>query len=93
MMVRRYFGRSAMAARWLLGFIAALGATFGYAADGPVAPEPPPPEPLSPEVEAPHQVAVEGQQRVRWLDPAVFTEISPLTLPDIGIRLPADQED
>lgn len=26
-----------------------------------------------------------------WLDEAVFTEISPLSIPEIGIALPADQ--
>ena len=93
MTVRRYFGRSAMAAKWLLVVGGVLGAAFGHAAEAPAALEPPPAEPIGPELEAPHQVAVEAKQRVRWLDPAVFTEISPLTLPDIGVRLPADQEE
>ncbi len=64
------------------------------AQDAPPAVEPPPqPEQLlPPEAEAPYQVLVEARQRVRWLDEAVFTDISPLTVPEKGIRLPEDQQ-
>ncbi len=94
MMARESSGRSAMAGRRLLALLGLLAAAGGHAAEAPEAPEAPVPPPLvSPEAEAPHQVVVESEQRVRWLDPAVFTDISPLTQPDIGIRLPPDQQE
>jgi hypothetical protein len=48
---------------------------------------------VSPEVEAPYEVARERTRQIRTLDPAIFTDISPLTVPDVGIRLPADQQE
>ena len=49
--------------------------------------------PLPPEAEAAHQDLVADEERQEiWLDEAVFTEISPLTIPEVGIALPPDQE-
>ena len=49
--------------------------------------------PLPPVAEAAHQDLVAGEERQEiWLDEAVFTEISPLTIPEVGLALPADQE-
>ena len=50
------------------------------------------PEPLPPEAEAAHLDAVDDQHREVWLDEAIFTEITPVTEPELGIRLPADQD-
>lgn len=74
------------------------------AASGVLAAEAPPPAvglegvlpPLPPEAEAAHQDlrGEEGAGRVTtgMLDEAIFTEISPLTIPEIGVALPADQD-
>lgn len=61
--------------------------------------DPPPPPPAT--AEAAHLVVQpeglrgrllrDGLSPVRGLDPAVFTEISPVTASDPAVRLPADQ--
>ena len=50
--------------------------------------------PLPPEAEAAHQdlSASERSASGRSMDEAIFTEISPLTIPEIGIALPEDQD-
>ena len=53
--------------------------------------------PLPPEAEAAHQDLRDSDSRRRAvagtsLDEAIFTEISPLTIPENGLRLPEDQE-
>ena len=48
--------------------------------------------PLPPEAEAAHQDLIGTQTPVSWLDEAIFTEISPLTIPEVGVALPPDQE-
>lgn len=48
--------------------------------------------PLPPEAEAAHQDLIGRKTADSWLDEAIFTEISPLTIPEIGIALPPDQE-
>ena len=48
--------------------------------------------PLPPEAEAAHQDLIGSKTSDNWLDEAIFTEISPLTIPEIGIALPPDQE-
>ncbi|MEM8767053.1 MAG: hypothetical protein AAGE43_06400 [Pseudomonadota bacterium] len=50
------------------------------------------PPPLPPEAEAAHQDLLRDKNAEKSLDEAIFTEISPLTIPEIGIRLPEDQE-
>lgn len=50
-----------------------------------------PPSP-PPEAEAADQDLTRRKSADRWLDEAIFTEISPLTIPEIGIVLPPDQE-
>jgi len=53
----------------------------------------PAPAPLPTEAEAAYQDLLEGRRQDIWLDEAVFTEISPLSIPEIGIALPPDQLD
>ncbi len=70
-------------ARWALtGLLLPLTAT---------AQEAPPPEPLPPQAEAAYQDLKAETREPVVLDEAVFTEISPLTEPELGIRLPDDQ--
>ena len=47
--------------------------------------------PVGPDAEAAHQVAAEQVQRDWRLDPAIFTDISPVNAPEIAIKLPEDQ--
>ena len=42
--------------------------------------------------EAAYQLT-QRDDRGNWLDPTVFTAITPMTVPDVAIRLPADQEE
>jgi hypothetical protein len=73
----------------LLILALSMGTADAFAAE---APAPPPPE-----AEAAHQ-DLQGNSGAshanadRSEDEAIFTEISPLTIPEIGIALPADQE-
>lgn len=85
--LRRRVGR----AGWLV-LLMGVGATAAE-------PVPPPP----PAAQAAHQVADPGGLRgrllrdepspVRSLDPAVFTELSPVTTSDPAVRLPEDQRE
>ena len=96
-------GRCAMRAErqppsLLAGAFFALAILAAGAFSGPesMAAEASPP-PLPPEAEAAHQ-DLQGKSGVgqssaeNVLDEAIFTEISPLTIPETGIALPADQE-
>lgn len=70
--------------RWALAGLAAPLAAF--------AAEAPPADVLPPEAESAYQdLSAQAAERVP-LDEAIFTEISPLTVPELGIRLPPDQE-
>ena len=73
----------------------AIGALLVWVAADGYATEPPPAAdlPVSQDAEAAHQV--QGDQvRFDWrLDPAIFTDISPVNAPDIAVKLPADQRD
>lgn len=94
MMVRSSSGRSAtVASRAALALLLASGLV--HAAEAPDAPSSSdlPAALVSPEIEAPYQVARERPRQIRTLDPAIFTDISPLTVPDVGIRLPPDQQE
>ena len=83
-------GRALLAA-WLL--LAVLpGAAVAQEAPLPAAEPAAEPPPLPVEAEVPQQDLLPGQHRTLPLEEAVFTEISPLTIPEIGIRLPADQQ-
>ena len=65
----------------------------GSAALGGEAPMPDAaPVPVPQEAEAAHQDMKGQDGAAPALDEAIFTEISPLTIPEIGIALPADQE-
>ena len=88
----RFTGRSAIIAR-VIGCLL-LSAVVG-AVQAAEAPQPTPVEVklIPPAAEAPYQVIRETQQQVRWLDPTIFTEISPLSVPDVALKLPADQEE
>ncbi len=104
MMVRSSSGRCAMRAesrrlpgngpgRWLLcGHLVLLWLVTGslQAAEAPM-PEVPLGPPAS--VEAAQQDLNRALPVDTWLDEAVFTEISPLSIPEIGIALPLDQTD
>jgi hypothetical protein len=96
MTVRDCSGRYAMRSRLvlllaLLGLACpAAGAEAPGGEDGMFARSAP--VPLPPEAEAAHQDLVQDPHQERWLDEAVFTEISPITVPEIGIALPPDQE-
>ncbi len=97
-------GRFAMSAERRIpaaaGLLAWLLAAAALASDGASAPPPPPPPTA---VEAAHQVVDGGDlwsrllpdepSPVRTLDPAIFTELSPVTASDPAVRLPDDQRD
>ena len=78
----------------LLAIVAVLAlssaGTATFAAEAPL--------PVPPEAEAAHQ-DLRGNSgsgpsdSEKQLDEAIFTEISALTVPEIGVALPADQED
>ena len=89
MMAVRFSGLSAIAAR----VIVTWSAMAAFAAEAPMVPELGESLLIPPEAEAPYQVVQEGSQRVRWLDPAIFTEITPVTVPDVAVKLPADQQE
>jgi len=88
MMAVRFSGLSVTAASVLL-----IAAGSVSAAEAPVMELPVMMPLVPPQAEAPYQVLREGEQKVRWLDPAQFTEISPLTVPDIAVKLPEDQQE
>ncbi len=79
--------------RWLsltAGLLLLLAGMSATGAEAPGADSSPPP--LPPEAEAAHQDLTGRDRAPQALDEAIFTEISPLTIPEIGITLPADQE-
>jgi len=76
-------GRAAPVRRlWMLGLL--MLPVLAAAADAP--------PPVPPEAEAAYQDLTEETREPVALDEAVFTEISPLAVPEVGIRLPEDQE-
>ena len=101
MMDRKYSGRCNMYRSWLVvGLVSMAG--WVNAAEAPL-PVPTAPESFSPEqlslltdslsaAEAAFQLPL-LEDANHSLDPAVFTEIAPMTVPDIAIRLPKDQEE
>ena len=101
MMGRKYSGRCSMYRSWLVVALVGL-AGWTNAAEAP-RPESQSLESFSPEqmsllteslsaAEAAFQLPRLEDANV-VLDPAVFTEIAPMTVPDIAIRLPKDQEE
>ena len=72
---------------------------FGLLALGVCIPShgtPPPAEPepvVAAGAEAAYQVEVTGGQPDWRLDTAIFTDISPVSVPEIAIKLPEDQRD
>jgi hypothetical protein len=49
--------------------------------------------PVTRGAEAAHQVEADQVRRDWRLDPAIFTDISPVNAPDIAIKLPEDQRE
>ena len=106
-MVRRSTGRSNMTIetqRWR-GWVTAIvlrilssilfgmsSSAFLWAAEAPSMDPGLPIATATQEAEAAYQI-VDGSSPERWLDEAVFTEISPLIIPDVGVALPEDQQE
>ena len=90
MMVSNCFGRCVMNTKFFLVFLVAL---IGYVGARPVSGDPASAAPVTPQAEAAYQLEV-AQPRQNWrLDPMVFTELSPVSVPEVAIRLPDDQQD
>jgi hypothetical protein len=90
MMEQNFFGRCVMNTNRCLhtvfGLALCLGA--GIAGANPAADTA-----VSPQAEAAYQVE-DMHPELDWrLDPTVFTEISPVSVPEVAIKLPEDQED
>lgn len=91
---RAVAGGPARRCRWgrrVLGVVGLAVAIGAWGAEAPEVPEPDP-APLPPQAEAADQDLKRRERERAPLDEAVFTEISPLTIPEVGIRLPPDQE-
>jgi hypothetical protein len=71
------------------GFLLVLPVATTLGADAPTPDIAPVPVPV--EAEAAHQDLKAHDDEPKSLDEAIFTEISPLTIPEIGIALPPDQ--
>ena len=93
MKAHRFTGRCAMHVRLLIAIAVWLTVPMAQAAEVPI-PEVPEVDlsSLPAEAEAPYQDLVDFDTFPGWLDEAVFTEISPLTIPEVGIALPVDQD-
>ncbi len=79
--------RALAVAMLLAGFLPASPVSAAQAITTDLSAEPPPPE-----AEAANQDLTGTKSADNRLDEAIFTEISPLTIPEIGIALPPDQE-
>ena len=90
MMVSNCSGRCAMNTKpWLIWLV---GLT-GYLAVGLACADPVPEAPVDPEAEAAYQLEVVQNEQDWRLDPMVFTDISPVSVPEVAIKLPDDQRD
>ena len=88
MMVSNCFGRCVMNTRyWLVALVALISNVGARSASGDPAAE----APVSPQAEAAYQL--EHRQQNWHLDPMVFTDLSPVSVPEVAIKLPADQQD
>lgn len=72
------------------GLLLLLTGSAAFAGEAPMPDAAPGPVPA--EAEAAHQDMKGHDGAPPALDEAIFTEISPLTIPEIGIALPPDQE-
>ncbi|MGE0622955.1 MAG: hypothetical protein AB7I04_06845 [Pseudomonadales bacterium] len=72
------------ARRWRWALAGLLAPLLAVAAEAPL--------PLPPEAEAAYQDLNADTREPVALDEAVFTEISPVTVPELGVRMPEDQE-
>ena len=80
---------------WVLAACLGIVGPFAHATEAPPSvpmESPAEPAPVPIEAEAPYQVATPAGNE-RQFDEALFTEISPVSVPEVGIRLPSDQED
>jgi hypothetical protein len=89
-MERNCFGHCAMNIRnWasvLVGFC-------GWMATGYVNGDPVAAPPVDPSAEAAYQLEA-GYVAADWrFDPTIFTDISPVSVPEVAIKLPEDQRD
>ena len=85
-----YFGRCAMSIKcWL---ICLVGLT-GYLGAGLASGDPVSESPVDPEAEAAYQLEVAPAEQDWRLDPTVFVDISPVSVPEVAIKLPDDQRD
>ena len=75
---------------FVTGLLLVLFACAAVGAEAPMPQTAPVPVPV--EAEAAHQDLKGDHRAPTALDEAIFTEISPLTIPEIGIALPPDQE-
>jgi hypothetical protein len=85
----------AVGTRWRRFFGACLlilPVVHAWGAEAPLAGSEMSPLPVPVEAEAANQDLIAVSTAPKLLDEAIFTEISPLTIPEIGITLPADQE-
>ena len=88
---RSFSGRCVIPAKALLVWLLTAGCMAAWAQEAPMPAVEPLPEPLPAEAEAPYQDLKSDRGRSLTLDEAIFTDISPLTAPEIGIALPEDQ--
>jgi hypothetical protein len=89
---RSFTGRCASATRTAAGGLL-LTLALGSAPARSQEAVPPDPPPVPPAAEAAHQDLRDADARREALDEAIFTDISPLTVPEVGIALPADQRE
>lgn len=64
-------------------------AATSHAAEQPL----PPDLPAGTDAQAAHQVRADQARRDWRLDPAIFTDISPVNAPEIAVKLPEDQRE
>ena len=96
-MDRRYSGRFSMhleALVWLAVLGLGSGVAQAWGAEAPAGDTGTETVPVTAvdQADAAYQVVDESWSR-RWLDEAIFTEISPVIVPDVGILLPEDQRE
>ena len=90
MMESNCFGRCAMNTKYWCVSLVGLGAYLGA---GLASGDPVPEAPVDPEAEAAYQLEVAQAEQDWRLDPTVFTDISPVSVPEVAIKLPEDQRD
>ena len=83
------FGLCAMnTSRWFCVALGVAGLTAGHVSANPAAQAP-----VDPGAEAAYQLETPQTEQDWRLDPTVFTDISPVSVPEVAIKLPDDQEE